>query len=114
MSIRRVTYDQEFVRSAYSFEGFDYHVRIVLRLKPGNVEHVAVRFDAPTTHERIRPPLDLSSIRDHRRVSAVAGQIVILNYLGVGDRLGRQNRRHSFSHPIILSGNPIPLLPFVL
>src|SRR6185295_16574124 len=62
----------------------------------------------------IRPPFDLSSIRDHRRTSAVAGQIVFLNYPGVGNCLRRQNRSHSFGHPIILSADPIPLLSLVL
>src|SRR5439155_19182945 len=54
--VRSIANDQEFVRGADPLERFDYQVCVVLRLKAGNVKHVAVRLDAPASHQRIGTP----------------------------------------------------------
>src|SRR5687768_13452440 len=66
MSVRCVTDDQEFMRRPHALEGFDHEVGVVFRLESGNIEHVAVWFDSPTTNARVGVPLYVGAVRNHR------------------------------------------------
>ena len=89
------------------------HHRVVLRLPPGHVQHIAVPDDLRgLRRDRERVTVEqVSAVRNHHRVGVVPGPVVRPDLVRVRHKHAREPNRQPFAHPVPRPARDTPFAP---